>query len=184
MNETRIGTCSCNGCGNRPGPWHEQNCKAYMSDEDDWSTMESCICDRTDGAHDYDCPSYVRPEYKYEDPTTKGMTRVFLTQKQHNELFPHRPRSWKLRYDYFLDENRFEMHRMVSVVGQIIVTVLFPLSLLMEGFGNFKEIVQDHKKAIWQRTYGNFNKDVVFNNDRQQDLFAEICKQVRANESL
>ena len=29
-----IGTCPCNGCGNKPGPWHEEHCHAYEEDDD------------------------------------------------------------------------------------------------------------------------------------------------------
>jgi len=30
----KMGTCFCNGCGNRPGPWHEPDCPAWMKNEE------------------------------------------------------------------------------------------------------------------------------------------------------
>lgn len=33
--EIVIGACPCNGCGNKPGPWHKETCPAYISEEDE-----------------------------------------------------------------------------------------------------------------------------------------------------
>ena len=29
-----VGVCFCNGCGNRPGPWHERDCAGYRPTDD------------------------------------------------------------------------------------------------------------------------------------------------------
>lgn len=34
-----IGACNHCGCGNRPGPWHKEDCVAYMPDPNDFSYL-------------------------------------------------------------------------------------------------------------------------------------------------
>ncbi len=124
---------------------------------------------------------YVSKPYEYKSPTEQGFFEVTLTRKQHNELFPNRKTRWFERYEYYLSDNCFKMHRFTNWIGITIETVLLPLGILLHGIMNTKEILHDHKRLRNQKKYGSFVEEAVWNryNDKPNEKFDKILLAVR-----
>lgn len=89
-----IGQCSLCGCGNRPGPWHRDDCLAYMPTDE--FRKEVCpVCSTqniteesiTEYFPNRKGKSYRIDDYKFTkcNNTDCGIEFVTATQARHNE---------------------------------------------------------------------------------------------------
>jgi len=109
--------------------------------------------------------------YKYQDPTENGFRKIDLQTKDHNELFPHRRKKWIYRYEYYLKDNSFEMHQLMSFPAQVISVLLFPVELIGHGFFNIKSLLNQYKRQVFQqKKYGAFVSDVMHTNQKLDEI--------------
>lgn len=113
--------------------------------------------------------------YEYKDPSANGYRRVRLSKADHCRLFPARPMKWHNRFEYYLRDTDFLVHRFVGRTAVAISIALFPLSLLIYGVANFKEVWREHVRLVSQKKYGSFSGDQVW---ARSDSFSEIVKAV------
>lgn len=111
--------------------------------------------------------------YEYKDPCARGYLRVKLSRADHNRLFPRRRISWQHRFEYYLSDTDFLMHRFASYQVVVLSLVIFPVSLIFYGLANFKEVLREHASLISPKKYGGFSADQVWS---RSDSFAEIVK--------
>jgi hypothetical protein len=83
---------------------------------------------------------------------------------------------WHNRFEYYLSDTDFLIHRFVSLPAIALNTALFPIALLAYGVANFKEVWRDHAKTVREKHYGSFCSDKVW---AGSESFAEIVKAVK-----
>ena len=92
--------------------------------------------------------------YKYEDPKENGYRQVYITRKQHNKTFKYRQLKWYQRAEYYLSNDDTKcaiLHTYTNIIGIVSTIIYFPLCVLINGFGEIKEILKDYKKLFNQR---------------------------------
>lgn len=112
-------------------------------------------------------------EYKYVSPVEKGMTQVYISKEEHNKLFLHEPRHWQNRFEYFISDEKVELHRFDSNLAVFLIFLLSPISLLLMGFSNWSEFVMDLKKTWNQKKYGSFCSS-VFWKKRNSEVYTKF----------
>lgn len=104
-------------------------------------------------------------EYKYVNQQSQGLTKIKVTQENHNKVFTYRKRTffksifWK--YEYFADDKKIRVENIPTVLTKILVIMLFPLHLILYGISNYKDVLIDTKKLLNARKYGAFTSDIV-----------------------
>ncbi len=112
-------------------------------------------------------------DYKYEDPLTQGYKQFKLTKKQHNKLFKYRQIKWRDRYEYYYNDKYILLYRFTNWKAIILITLLFPVILLLEGLLDYKETIKDYKGMYNQKKYGAFSSDSV---PSGTDTYVELIK--------
>lgn len=110
--------------------------------------------------------------YKYVCPTTKGAQRVEFSYQDHQRLFPCLKQSILIDYEYYLFDNRIEIHRYDSAIVMALETMVIPLNLIMIGLGNLSEFKSHYRRVYNQQKYGAFYTDMYFKD--QFDDFNEV----------
>ena len=111
--------------------------------------------------------------YVYKDPCAEGYRKVKISKADHRRLFPARPLKWHNRFEYYLRDDAFLIHRFVSAPAVALNTILFPVMLLAHGLTNFKMVWRDHYGTIKQKETGSFSSDKVWSSSA---AFPEIVK--------
>jgi hypothetical protein len=110
-------------------------------------------------------------KYIYKNPLENGYKQFKLTRKQHNELFKFRKLKWTDKYEYYYNDKNILIHKFASISVIILVTVLFPINLLLYGLKDINEIIEEYKKMYNQKKYGSFVSDSIWSNT---DTYKEI----------
>jgi len=113
-------------------------------------------------------------DYIYTNPLDEGYKQFKLTKKQHNELFQYRQIQWRDKYEYYYNENHIIMHKFVNLPSKILITILFPIFLLIYGIGNFKELIEEMKRGYNQKKYGSFTGDDIYKGSTTYNKVMEI----------
>jgi hypothetical protein len=111
--------------------------------------------------------------YEYKDPCARGYLRVKLSRADHHRLFPKRKATWKHRFEYYLSDTDFLIHRFASYRVVVLSLLLFPFSLIFYGLANYKEVLREHASLINPKKYGGFSADQV---GSRSVSFPEIAK--------
>jgi hypothetical protein len=96
--------------------------------------------------------------YTYQSPLEKGYTRIKVSKKLHNELFPKRKTKWHSKYHYYIKDNTLIIEKYLNVFAKLITVVLFPVIVLGVGI---PEAYRELKRNLFQRKYGSFSSDGV-----------------------
>lgn len=112
-------------------------------------------------------------DYIYQNPIDLGYKQFKLTKQQHNKLFKYRQLKWNNKYEYYYNENTIILHRFCNMQGIILNTLLFPIYVLLHGFVNFKELLNEFKRMYNQKKYGSFISDHV---SKGSNIYKEIMK--------
>lgn len=110
--------------------------------------------------------------YTYKKP--QG-TRVSITRKQHNMIFPRSYisffRSFIIRYDYYVDESGIWLERFIRVIPKIFITLISPMYIIMAGL----PVIYKEIKSMWfQKRYGSFVGDYVWNTSETYVRFVKV----------
>lgn len=119
-----------------------------------------------------------KSKYQYKDPLTSGYKRFELTKKKHNTLFKHRQIKWADKYKYYYNEKEIILHKFVNVKAVLLMTILFPLVVVLGGVINFKEIFNDTKELYRQKERGSFSGDHF---QSKTDTYDKIMKIIADN---
>ncbi|MFS1428363.1 hypothetical protein LMH73_014725 [Vibrio splendidus] len=110
--------------------------------------------------------------YKYVCPTSKGAKKVEFSYADHQRLFPNLRLTALLDYEYFLFDNRIEIHRYDSAIVLAVEVMVIPINLILIGLANLKEFKSHYRTALNQRKHGGFFTTMYFNN--QFDDFSQV----------
>ena len=86
------------------------------------------------------------------------------------ENVPTRKPSIVKNYEVFYNESEIIIECHPSIVGKIFAILTFPVSLLIYGIGNYREICSDHYNVIFSKKSGSFTEDRIFKNNLQKLL--------------
>jgi hypothetical protein len=115
-------------------------------------------------------------EYKYQNPLENGYKQFYLTKKQHNSLFKYRQIRWFDKYEYYYNDNCLILNRFYNRRSILVSTVLFPVTVLLNGLMNYKECWEDLKKMYNQKEYGSFSGDHISNGTDTYNKIMEMIK--------
>lgn len=98
--------------------------------------------------------------------------RLKISRRNHNILFPHRKLGLfkKARYYLTVDGNKFVLAIGINFLGKIVVTILLPLTIILEGVSNTKSIFKEYKSLIKNESQ---NLDDI---NKGGELFDKIMK--------
>lgn len=113
-----------------------------------------------------------KDKYIYENPLDQGYKQFTLTKKQHNKLFQYRQKTWKNKFEYYYNEQEVILHKFTSLIAIVLNFLLFPLSVLLNGLKEFKDVAESHRKLFNEKKYGSFSGDSI----SSKKLYDEIMK--------
>lgn len=113
--------------------------------------------------------------YQYVNPREKGFRRVKISRADHRRIFPKRVRNWATKYEYYLRDVEFQMHRFPSTLFVVLCLATFPLMLLIHGFAN-RDLWKEYRSLLQPKKYGRFSADGVW---ASNNAFPEILKAVK-----
>lgn len=119
-------------------------------------------------------------KYVYKNPLKNGYKQFKLSKKQHNEIFKHGKLRWIDRCEYYYNDNDILIHKFASLFAKILVTVMFPINILMYGLKNFKEIITEYKEMYNEKKYGSFVSDSIPSN---ADTYKKVIDIINGEES-
>lgn len=120
--------------------------------------------------------------YQYTNPLDNGYKQFKLTKKQHNQLFKNRQIKWYDKYEYYYNNKLILLHKFYNWQAVLLNTIMFPLTVLVEGLGDIKEIIKDIKSLFNQKKYGSFISNGIWSNT---DLYDDVMKIIKkGNKSL
>ena len=93
--------------------------------------------------------------YEYVDPRTQGWRRVRLSRADHNRIFSKRQVRWFNRYEYFMKDGEFLMHRFITWPAVGLSLLVFPVMLLVHGVAN-RDLWREYADLMRQKKTGNF----------------------------
>lgn len=53
------------------------------------------------------------------------------------------------------------LHKFVNLPAKILITILFPVYLLLYGISNFNDLIKEIKRGYNQKKYGSFVSDSI-----------------------
>lgn len=103
--------------------------------------------------------------YKYIRPEDRGLCKVKVAKATHNSVFKYRKRTlvkslfW--RYHYYADAKYMEIQCLPTLLTKILNTILVPVSIILCGVVNYKEVLNDAYRVLNPRKTGSFISDGV-----------------------
>lgn len=113
--------------------------------------------------------------YQYFNPLKNGYQKIFITEKEHNKLFPNRTIRWFDHYDYYLNEKTITMECSYNNFFILFATMFLPIAILF-NLQDSKNTIKDYKKLFKQKETGFFTFDTIFSTNSK---YEEIKKMNR-----
>ncbi len=98
--------------------------------------------------------------------------RFKLTKKQHNEIFKNSPIKFGDKYFYYYreEDNSILYEKYLNWMAVTIVTFFLPMTLIVTGLENYKEIISDTVDLYRQKKSGSFSVEYVFDKEKERVL--------------
>lgn len=94
--------------------------------------------------------------FKYKSPILNGYTQIYISRKEHNNIFPKRQLKIYDKYCYYINDKNFIIERYNNMYAKICIIILFPLCILYAGF---PEAWIELKHSLFMRKYGSYSSD-------------------------
>lgn len=98
--------------------------------------------------------------YVYKSPIDEGYKKIKLTPDEHKRIFKNYNRKYK--YEVYENNNSYIRQRFYPLWIVILNTILYPISILVYGVSNIKEINSEICGLIHQKRTGKFYKEIVY----------------------
>lgn len=98
--------------------------------------------------------------YKYKNLINEGYMKIKLSPSEHKRIFKNYNRKYK--YEVYENNNSYIRQRFYPLWIVILNTILYPISILVYGISNIKEINSEIYELIHQKKTGKFYKEIVY----------------------
>lgn len=116
--------------------------------------------------------------YKYICPTEKGYKSFTISNSKFIGIVPARKGSLRFaKVKGYVKDKHIILHYVPTVTGCILSTLLFPVGLLVEGFGNYKQTWDSMVVRMWySEQKGSFIGDDVYQRNNGDTTFQELLE--------
>ena len=118
----------------------------------------------------------MKTKYVYRNPLDNGYKKFKLSKKQHNQIFKYRQIKWIDKYEYYYNDRQIILHKFYNPLSVAINTLLFPISILANGYLHFKDCWKDLKSLYHQKQCGSFISDSISNGTDTYNKIMDIIK--------
>jgi len=101
--------------------------------------------------------------YKYNDLTKDGYTKIKLTKEEHIKIFKRYHKQPK--YEYFESKFSIVCRSFDKWYVKVLNIIAYPWLLLIHGLGSFKELNKDMYSLLHQKKTGSFVSDTRYKCD-------------------
>ena len=112
-------------------------------------------------------------KYKYKNPEDCGYKKTKISRKDYNRIFTKNPTKWYYSYCFFYNEQNFIIEKYNNVLAKIVIILMLPLTFLKSGL---IVIFEELPKALFQKKYGTFSKDIVWNQDKPDSAYKKMIE--------
>lgn len=101
--------------------------------------------------------------YIYDNPTDEGYIQIKLTTKEHNKIF----RTYKkgIKYEVYESKYCYRRDSFEPLWMSVINIILYPVSLLINGLSNIKELNSEIYSSFNQKQTGHFYSEYTYKCD-------------------
>lgn len=103
-------------------------------------------------------------EYEYSNPLNNGYVKTNISKKQLNSVFKYKKGiGCKPVVFYNREKDTFLIEYLTPVWMKVLGSLTYPISVLVHGLSNYKEVWDDCFKYSWyERKYGKFTSDTIY----------------------
>lgn len=87
------------------------------------------------------------------------MKKVHLSKKEHNRVFPRRPKLWSDSYEYYIDDDKAIVFKLTSKLAKAYVILMAPFGILMCGIPTYFREASD---CFNEKKKGKFVEDIFY----------------------
>lgn len=99
-------------------------------------------------------------KYVYKNPLEQGYIKIKLSKKEYERIFGSYDIAF--RYEYYESKYDFMYESYTKWWFKIIIIILYPIRLLIEGLQGFREINKDISDLFHERERGHFYSEHKF----------------------
>lgn len=99
-------------------------------------------------------------KYIYKNPLEQGYIKIKLSKEEHERIFGSRDIAF--RYEYYESKYDFMYEGYIKLWLKIIIVILYPIRLLIDGLQEFREINKDISNLFHERERGRFYSEHEF----------------------
>lgn len=106
--------------------------------------------------------------YTYRDPRQDGFVKTSITLRQLYKAGLSHSGKGIVKYAevYYNEEKGFILEYYNRLWVKILTILLYPISLILSGVVNFKEVNRETKRVLFQKKYGAFSSDRAYPNEK------------------
>lgn len=113
--------------------------------------------------------------YKYISPTENGYRAFTIKWNTFVDIVPTRKGRRFTKVKGYVKDKHIILHYVPTFIGCVISTLLFPVGLLIDGFGNYKETWESMVVRMWfAEEKGGFTGDDIYNRDNGDYTFKRL----------
>lgn len=115
--------------------------------------------------------------YKYISPTENGYKAFTIKWNIFVDIVPTRKGRKFAKVKGYVKDKHIILHYVPTFIGCVISTLLFPVGLLIDGFGNYKKTWESMVVRMWfAEEKGSFTGDDIYNRDNGDNTFDRLLR--------
>ncbi len=116
--------------------------------------------------------------YLFPYTEENGYKQVYISKKDHNDMFEFRQIKIAAKYEYYLNEDKghFIMIKLVNLPSRVLVSLAYPVIVLLHGLANYKEINKELGDMWYPKERGTFSCDDSYQRQEGWDEVMSIIK--------
>lgn len=107
--------------------------------------------------------------YTYKSPTHSGFEKFKVKRKEYNKILPNRKKNVFTKIEGYYKEDEILVHYTKTLLGKILITLFLPITIIIHGLGNIKDIAKEYKRLLNQKESGAFVEDFISSTDYNGD---------------